>query len=363
MKYNILAIILFSIFSSETQGQYYEKGNYGTNKSLTVYTSKYTEHALAFEKIIQTNGYKLLETTSNLYQTHYVFHTESKNAFLIDSIMRGYGYIIESSLNQNNIDEKKKSYENQIENQQREIENAQYSLQVNLQDTLRSREKIANSNMQLENNIRRYEQKIKEYERQISDLEKVRDLMLVNLYIKDELSTPNGNNQKVTWVNMPGVSYSYLMVENPKPGLTHEAYGGMNLKYLFTRGKSYIELGVLKPINPLTETQLLDTTLTSMKNDFFVVQFGQDFYTRHFGRGKRKYLNLYSGYTVGAIIPNRYDDVLQTASLVSSLNIGVELFKSKHVLIDTRAAYFLPLNNENRNTRGVMFTGAFNFVF
>ena len=266
-------------------------------------------------------------------------------------------------MNKNNIDEKQKNLQGQIESQQQNIENAQFTLQQNAQDTMRSTERISNSNMQLQNNIRRFEQKIKEYERNIEELNQVKELMLVNIYIKDEISTPNGNNQNITWVNMPGVSYSYLMIENPKVGLTHEAYAGMNLKYLFTRGKSYIELGVLKPISPYSEIQLQDSALTSTKNDFFLVQFGQDFYTRHFGRGRRKYLNLYSGYTVGALIPNRYDDMPQKASLVSSLNIGLELFKSKHVLIDTKAAYFLPINNENRNTRGIMLTGAFNFVF
>ena len=363
MKFNNLSLLFFLLISTATRGQYYNKGNYGTNKSITVYSAKYTEHSLDFDKLIQIRDFKLLEKTSNLYQTHYIFHTESINSYYLDSVLRTYGYITESSMNKNNIDEKRKSYQNQIETQEQNIENARYTLKQNSMDTLRTSERIASSNMQLENNIRRYEQKIKEYEREIEELNQVKNLMLVNLYIKDEVSTPNGNNQNITWVNMPGVSYSFLQVENPKPGITHEAYAGLNLKYLFTRGKSYIELGVLKPITPLTDIELQDSSLTSMKNDFFLVQFGQDFYTRHFGRGRRKYLNLYSGYTIGAIIPNRYDDLPQKASLVSSLNIGLELFKSKHVLIDTKAAYFLPINNENRNTRGVMFTGAFNFVF
>jgi hypothetical protein len=363
MKNRNLALLFFLIFATTTQGQYYNRGNYGTNKSVTVYSTKYTEHTTTFEKLIQSQNFKLLEKTANLYQTHYTFHVESSKSFYLDSILSSYGYITVSSMNKNNIDEKRKNLQGQIESQQQNIENAQFTLQQNAQDTMRSTERISNSNMQLQNNIRRFEQKIKEYERNIEELNQVKELMLVNIYIKDEISTPNGNNQNITWVNMPGVSYSYLMIENPKVGLTHEAYAGMNLKYLFTRGKSYIELGVLKPISPYSEIQLQDSALTSTKNDFFLVQFGQDFYTRHFGRGRRKYLNLYSGYTVGALIPNRYDDMPQKASLVSSLNIGLELFKSKHVLIDTKAAYFLPINNENRNTRGIMLTGAFNFVF
>lgn len=365
-NFNLLAIIYLMLFSSTIEAQYYEKGNYGTNKSVTVYSAKYTEHSLEFDKLIHLQDFKLLEKNSNMYQTHYVFHTEATKSYLLDSILRTFGYITESSMNKNNIEEKRKSYQNQIDNEGQNIENAQYTLQQNGLDTIRGSrgsERILSSNIQSQNTIRRSQQKIKELEREIDELNQVKELMMVNLYIKDEISTPNGNNQNITWVNMPGVSYSYLQIENPRLGLTHEAYAGMNLKYLFTRGKSYIELGVLKPVTPYTEIQLQDSTLGSTKNDFFLVQFGQDFYTRHFGRGRRKYLNLYSGYTVGALIPNRYDDLPQKASLVSSLNIGLELFKSKHVLIDTKASYFLPINNENRNTRGIMFTGAFNFVF
>lgn len=363
MKNNILALFFSLLTTGISNAQYYNKSNYGTNKSVTVYTAKYTEHIVQFEKLLSVNKFNLLEKTSNLFQTHFVFTCDANNNQLIDSQILSIGYITESSLNKNNTEERVKSLEGQIDNYKVSIENDEFAMAQNNADTTRSRQNISNANMRLENNIRRYQQKIKDLEKQLEEIEKVKSLMVVNLYVKDEISTPNGNDQNITWVNMPGVSYSFLQLENPKLGLTHEAYAGFNLKYLFTRGKSYVELGVLKPVNPYTEEQLKDSMLSATKNDFFTVQFGQDFYTRHFGRGRRKFLNLYSGYTVGAIIPNRYDDAVQKASLVSSLSIGVELFKSKHVLIDTRAAYFLPINNENRNTRGIMYNAAFNFVF
>jgi hypothetical protein len=364
MKVNLLAIFCITALMNNTHAQYYNKGNYGTNKSVTVYTTKYTEHTLGFENFIRQHQLGLLEKKGTLSQTQFVFTCNTTFEFRIDSLLNTMGYITASSLNRTNIEEKRKNFLSQIETQRINIENEEFRISQIRSDT-QNNKTVGNekSFMQIENNIRRFQQKIKEMEKQIDELDALKDLIAVEVFIKDEISTPNGNDQNITWVNMPGFSYSYLHIENPKLGLTHEAYAGFNLKYLFTRGKSYVEIGVLKPLNPYNEQQLSDPALQSTKNDFFMVQFGQDFYTRHFGRGRRKYMNLYSGYTAGILIPNRYDDGFQYPSAVSSLNIGLELFKSKHVLIDTRAAYFLPLNSENRNTRGILLNAAFNFVF
>ena len=42
MKNRDLALLFFLAFATTTQGQYYENGKYGTNKSVTVYSAKYT---------------------------------------------------------------------------------------------------------------------------------------------------------------------------------------------------------------------------------------------------------------------------------------------------------------------------------
>jgi len=42
MIINVLTLICLMVFSSTIQGQYYENGKYGTNKSETVYSAKYT---------------------------------------------------------------------------------------------------------------------------------------------------------------------------------------------------------------------------------------------------------------------------------------------------------------------------------
>jgi hypothetical protein len=230
-----------------------------------------------------------------------------------------------------------------------------------LEESLRNIQRNIN---QLKDNISTFENYIDEQTILLNSLKKGQNMAKLSLTLYDEITMPDGRRQKISWVNMPGVSYSYLTVENPKYGTSHGAYAGMNLKYMFTRGKSYVELGVLKPINPYSSAEInQDPKLSSVKNEFFNVQFGQDFYTKHFGRGRRKFLNLYSGYTVGLSIPNQYDDAKLKSMPISSLSIGVELFKSKHVLLDTRAAYYLPLSIENRNTRGILYNTSLNFVF
>lgn len=52
-KFNILAIVYLMLFSSTIEAQYYNRENYGTNKSVSVYSAKYTEHTTSFEKLIQ----------------------------------------------------------------------------------------------------------------------------------------------------------------------------------------------------------------------------------------------------------------------------------------------------------------------
>ena len=360
---NTLIFIALCFFSSPTFGQYYKSRQYGATLNSTVYSSKYKEGKIRLDDFIKNTEYQTLSVRSNLYSTRLVFHTSISYSDKIDSFVQSLGYVTESSINTQNIAALKESQKEVIEAQQDAIKGFEESINIYEEDTSLDATTLANRINNLKSRVRSAEQRIKSAEKELSVLKQTETLILVTLDLNDEISTPNGSNQKITWVNMPGASYSYLSIENPKLGLTHDAYAGYNLKYLFTRGKSYMELGVLKPITPYTEQDLNDSLLSSTKNDFFIVQFGQDFYTRHFGRGRRKFFNLYSGYSLGLLIPNQYNDAPQQTSGVASLNIGVEVFKSKHVLLDTRAAYFLPINNQNRNTRGIILNTSFNFVF
>lgn len=146
------------------------------------------------------------------------------------------------------------------------------------------------------------------------------------------------------------------MPENPKAGISSKLYNCYTVKYLFTRGKSYFDLGVIRDAHPL----LSDNTRI---NEMFLINFGQDFYPRHFGRGKRKFLNLYTGYQIGGFITHHNDETRSLMVPNANLSMGLELFKSKNILLDTKASYFLPLSNLNYNMRGFLCSASFNFVF
>ncbi len=195
-------------------------------------------------------------------------------------------------------------------------------------------------------------------EDRIFNLEKRRSALQLNqlpytvdITIEEEMTMPE--NSKVTFVNMPGVEYSYLKIENPVDTITASAYQGYFIKYLFTRGKSYAGVGAYKSIEKLPG----DSTYFS---ELFVMNFGQDFYSRHLGRGENKFGNLYSGYTLGYMAAS--NEVKKEDIFYLSPSIGVELFKNKYFLWDTKVNYFIPFSY-NRNMRGIGFNTSLNFVF
>jgi len=63
------------------------------------------------------------------------------------------------------------------------------------------------------------------------------------------------------------------------------------------------------------------------------------------------------------MIPNKRNDDNLGFIPVLNLSIGVEIIKTKHILLDARGSYFLPLDGINRNTRGILLGTSFNFVF
>jgi hypothetical protein len=152
---------------------------------------------------------------------------------------------------------------------------------------------------------------------------------------------------------MPGVEYSYFQIEEPQDTLSSPYYQGVFLKYVFTKGKSFATLGAYKT------TDKLDTD-TMHYSEMFIFGFGQDFYSRHLGRGSKKFFNLYSGYTIGGMLASN-DKRKETFGYIAPA-VGLEIFKNKYVLIDTKVNYMVPFKN-TRNMRGLAFNVSFNFVF
>jgi hypothetical protein len=175
--------------------------------------------------------------------------------------------------------------------------------------------------------------------------------VLVKLY-DDYASNPYSD---VMFVHMPGAEANYLLVENPTSGISASAYMGYSLKYLFTRGKSYFSVGALKPATPLPKSD------SAAVKDIFSLTFGQDFYNRHLGRGKRKFMNLYIGYHAGVSNARTYnsDQIFAHVAPVT----GLELFKNKYFNLDVNGAYFIPLNNYSYTLRGFKFNASLNFSF
>jgi hypothetical protein len=171
----------------------------------------------------------------------------------------------------------------------------------------------------------------------------------VKFTLSEEMTSPQEG--KVSFVNMPGIEYSYLRVSSPNHLISASAYQGYFLKYLFTKGKSYASVGAYKANTPMA-----DSVLTEL----FAFNFGQDFYSRHLGRGNKKFGNLYSGYTIGYMIGTNDTRKVDIGYIAPS--VGLELFKNKYLLWDLKANYMIPFTY-NRDLRGVAINTSLNFVF
>ena len=195
------------------------------------------------------------------------------------------------------------------------------------------------------------EEKIFNKERELLPYLQKANNYFINVEIIDEVTSPA--NTKVTFVNMPGVEYTYLTIENPKAGVSAKTYQGYSLKYLFTKGKSFAVIGAYK-------SSRLASSDTTTFSELFNLGFGQDFYSRHLGRGVKKFLNLYSGYTAGYLLATGRKS--RKDIFYISPSIGIELFKNKYILIDTKASYFVPFSYNNE-LRGLSLNVSFSFVF
>lgn len=201
------------------------------------------------------------------------------------------------------------------------------------------------------NENKQTEEKIFKKEKELLPYTQKRHNYAVDIQLTDEKTSPD--NSRVSFVNMPGFEYSYLTIESPSASVSSKQYQGYFLKYLFTKGKSYALVGAYKS----TDKQNTDSLHYS---EMFVFGFGQDFYSRHLGRGSRRFFNLYSGYSFGYILATGLKSKLNSYFL--SPSIGMEIFKNKYILLDTKASYFLPLS-DNKNLRGLSISTSFNFVF
>lgn len=347
MKFNIRTLTLL-ILSFLTLPRISIAQEFPSNKSIQVYVTKLALTSSQLQQFILANQgivYRTELTTDKYYSQ---FSIATKYLQALDSLAGSMGYVTYNRYNTENFSEKIIATEEKINSLQYEIDLYTKELADSFTDTKRAdilrRDITVNSKL-----IRENQSKLVKYKQNLSE-----GSCKIEFTINDELSTPN--NSRVSFVNMPGIEYGFLQMENPKTGVSAKAYQGFAVKYMFTRGKSFLNLGVYRAL----DNQTADSTLI---NELFVINFGQDFYPKHFGRGKRKYLNLYTGYQIGGFITNRNNESNGSFMPNFNMSLGLELFKSKHILIDNKVSYFLPLNDYNRNLRGMLYQASFNFVF
>lgn len=200
--------------------------------------------------------------------------------------------------------------------------------------------------------LRGVERTLYDLEKNLQALRNARAGNRVNLQIREEETSPG--EARISFVNMPGVEYGLIRIENPEKGFSASLYQGVSLKYLLTRGKTFALIGAYHNSDAIPRA---DSTTIS---ELFFVSVGQDFYSRHFGRGANRFFNLYTGYTAGSAFAT--GEASSRWFLHVDPYLGLELFKNKYALLDNKVGYLIPLLY-NRKLRGLSYCASFNFVF
>lgn len=210
----------------------------------------------------------------------------------------------------------------------------------------------ASSQAQILHTLQEQQNQLGVLEKRLMRLQAWDTVATAKLSLNTETSTPSVSN--LAFVNMPGIEYAALFFENPSENFSATAYQGAQIKYLFTRGKSYLSVGLLHPITEPAKQDSLAAT------ELFLFAFGQDFYSRRLGQGLRSFFNLYTGYQIGGA----YLTSDANSNLIWQVTpcLGLELVKTKRMLLDARAGYFIPFDH-NRELRGLLTQASFNFVF
>lgn len=340
-----LAAVLI-LFAVQMDGVFAQKGVDSSYIAVTgkSYTPNFDKVSPKFEQYIEQNALSIAQKSKDYYTVSYSL-VMSKTQFA-----ELKAKLDEWRCETISINETTKFIPQEKKNRRAEIQQLQSSINERNENLLVAEEQGWRERLQKRNESDL--EKIREYENEIRELDSKMGSVWIDITLMRELTTPN-ETQKVKFVNMPGFEYSVFMPENPKAGISATCYNGYMLKYLFTRGKSYVTVGAFKAVDvPSSDLQ--------MYSDLFNFSFGQDFYSRHLGRGGRKFLNLYSGYNVGYLACTGAESTLH--NFYVSPAIGIELFKNNFMLFDTKVNYILPFV-KNLNMRGLQFAASLNFVF
>lgn len=332
-----LMMLMLLAFSASAQNAEFSK-----NLKVSVYTSFFLDAKQKLNTLVQENATVIISQNESATNINVQFFTTEAGFTRMQTEVNSLGFISSKNISTTNLGDELKQHKLHKEYLTARL--------ANYQAELKSMPTKDDKYYSFWDEIRSLESQIYDVNLQIAAYAES-NLYRVDIDIQDE--TIDLTSNEVSWVNMPGVSADFLMIENPLNGISAEQYMGYHIKYLFTRGKSFATIGAMKKFS--TETTNADTY-----NELFMISFGQDFYSRYFGRGKNKFLNLYTGYSLGGLFATSS----QRKAGIFYLNphFGIELFKNKYILIDNKVGYFVP-TRYNRNLRGIHYNISFNFVF
>jgi len=331
----ILAIFLFSnIFAQEN--------SLVQELDISVYSTSFKESTTKIKNFIAEKNVAIIYELESKDEYEINFFVNTSDFEALEKILPDLGYLSKKELTSSNYNDK--IYLIEKEQKYLQEQKAAYEKEISLMEVK-------------DNRYYTYWENVREIDKTLFELDndlqeyKAKNMYNVRIIIYDDVVDLTDNY--INWVNMPGASADMLFIESPISNLSAGQYMGYSLKYMFTKGKTYAKIGTLKEFSP----EVADST---RYKELFTFSFGQDFYSRYFGRGKNRFFNLYTGYNVGGMFATGEINTKFIFHLTPFF--GVELFKNKYVLFDTRVGYFVPFTY-NRNLRGIYTSASLNFVF
>lgn len=333
-------------FAQRDREGYYQQESPTANKlEYVIYSEQYDNARTELNRFLNQGNYFIINQNEQENAHHFEFSIHQSQIPLIDSVCNALGYVGSKELNFYNNEQK--LAETALELERLEQLKRDYELMQQRIDSIGS--DLYYSHWE---KIRGIDTEIYTARKYMKQLETVQHRYTVEVDVRDQRNVPGSS--RISFVHMPGAEYVMQFTESPAAGVSYDCYQGVFLKYLFTRGKSYFGLGALKA----ESTNAADTTAYT---EMFAFTFGQDWYSRHFGRGENMFLNPYIGYQTGltyASSPTNTD-----LFLFASPAAGLELVKTKYVLLDVNASYNLPLDEKNQHLRAWRVGASFNIVF
>jgi hypothetical protein len=322
MKTNI-QVLLFLIFGQilSVHGQN-NTGNYSSRRVARVEVRNLDVAEKKLNDFFIEHKINILSQTITISNIKTEFVVEDELLGKIDALLNNLGYLVSKNYTYN------------------DSEQAILSLQNELHHLIH--ERTANEQQR---------DKIADNQARISVLQQNKNKTHFSLSVSEEDMV----GEDVVFVNMPGFEYGFLFTENPKAGLSAPMYQTYTIKFLITRGKCYFLLSMMNAVGKHDGDPALYT-------EYFLLNFGQDFYTRHLGRGRRRYFNPYISYQIGGFLATN-KDANNKFIFNANVSTGVELIKTRMFLLDSKVSYFMPIHESFQNMRGLQVGISANVLF